>query len=88
MNYRASGHGATGMAATAHAATSREPEREMSAGFGGRSDVYNVFNVQRHSHVNRKFAGQMSIPAWIERKRCADPGDLKRFIRRSRCRNG
>ena len=23
-----------------------------------------------------------------ERKRCADPGDLKRFIRRSRCRNG
>jgi SRSO17 transposase len=26
--------------------------------------------------------------AWVERKRCADPEDLKRFIRRSRCRNG
>ena len=26
--------------------------------------------------------------AWVERNRCADPADLKRCIRRSRCRTG
>ena len=30
----------------------------------------------------------MLIPSWAEKKRCAWPGDLNRFICRSRCRVG